>query len=131
MNCLTTKSFIGSTDKLCRLYNSYNDTGRHILNNCKLMLQLKTKRHDNIQDLISKCFSLINISHNITPNHYPDIVIETSKGRIVIDVTIPFDEIHNIEQAHEVKVKKYEDLGTVLPFIISYLGSWYISNDPH
>ena len=70
---------------------------------------------------------MINIIHNITPNIdnlYPDIVIETSKDRIIIGITIPFDEVQNIEQAHEVKVKKYEDLGTVLPFIIGYLGSW-------
>ena len=27
------------------------------------------------------------------------------------------------------KVKKYEDRGTILPFIIGSLGSWPISND--
>ena len=39
--------------------------------------------------------------------------------------------MQNIEQALEVKVKKYEilDLGRVLPFIIGSLGSWPISND--
>ena len=100
MNSLPTKYFIGSTDQLCRLCYSYDETGGHILYNCKSMLPLKT---DTIQDMISKCFSLINIIHNITPNIdnlYPDIVIETSKCRIIIDITIevilPFDEVQNI-----------------------------------
>ena len=82
--------------------------------------------------MISKCVSLINIINNITPNIdnlYPDIVIETAKGRIINNITIPFDEFQNSEQAHEVKVRKNEDLGTVLPFIIGSLGSWPISND--
>ena len=96
MNSLPTKSVIGSTDKLFRLCNSYDETGRQILNNYKSMFQLITKRNDNIQDLISKCFSLINIIRNITPNVdniYPYIIIETSKGRIIIDITIPFDVV--------------------------------------
>ena len=32
-------------------------------------------------------------------NIYPDIIIETFKGRIIINITIPFDEVQNIEQA--------------------------------
>ena len=59
-------------------------------------------------------------------NLYPYIVIETSRGRIIIDITIPFDEVQIIEQAHEIKVKKYEDLRTVLPFIIDSLGSKFL-----
>ena len=78
--------------------------------------------HDNIQELILKCFY---ITPNID-NLYPDIVIEISKGRIIIDITIPIDDVQNIEQAHEIKVKKYEDLGTVLPFIIGFLNLWPI-----
>ena len=89
MNCLPTKSFICSTGKLCRLCNSYYDTGRHILNNCNAMLQLITKRHGNIQDLISKCFSLINIIHNIIPNIdnlYTDIVIEWAELLLILQL---------------------------------------------
>ena len=39
---------------------------------------------------------------------------------------LTFDEVQNIEQAHDVIVKKYEYLGTVLAFIIGcHLGAWH------
>ena len=56
-----------------------------------------------IYKILYRSVSLINIIQNITPNNdnlYPDIVIEISKDRIIIDIIIPFDEIRKIEHSH-------------------------------
>ena len=53
-------------------------------------------------ELFSKCLSLNSIL----------------LGRVIIEVTILFSEVKNVEYTKEVKISKYKNLGKVLPFII-------------
>lgn len=47
----------------------------------------------------------------------------------MVDVTILYDDPRNLKQAYSNKVSKYSSFGTVLPLVISSLGSWDSRND--
>ena len=106
----------------------------HLLNHCKMNLALYTKRHNAVLDILANL--LIKAGFNPAVNLQsegsdlrPDIELEISGSRVLMDVRISYDEVSNLEQARNEKVAKYRDLGTTLPLIVGSLGSWPPFND--
>jgi hypothetical protein len=57
------------------------------------------------------------------------LVIENRRPRLIIDVSVPHDDPSNLQSAYDAKIKKYERLGLVLPFVVGSLGSWLSTNN--
>ena len=104
MICLLTKSFFdSSTHKLCRISNCFDDIAisiytsipMEVYTQCVQLYALSTK--DNIRDILSKCISsnfILHVIRHIINNLFPDIVIESSDGRVVIDIAIHFTPLY-------------------------------------
>jgi hypothetical protein len=59
----------------------------------------------------------------------PDVELQVSGSRLMIDVAISYDHSENLEAAYTRKVLKYEHLGQVQPLVVGSLGSWYPLNE--
>jgi hypothetical protein len=111
-----------------------NATGFHVLNHCDEGLQLATKRNTTIQDLLESL--LVKQRHDVTvikaiPGQRlrPDLELELSGSRVMVDVVVSFDHQGSIENAYKQKFEKYSSLGRILPLVVGSLGSWYSKND--
>jgi hypothetical protein len=97
-------------------------------------LTLATKRHDSVLNLLATL--LRKKGHVVTVNRAPpgqrlrpDVELEISGSRVLIDVAISYDIKENLEAAFERKVSKYRHLGNTLPLVLGSLGSWHPRNE--
>ena len=124
---------VGPT-KSCRQCGQGTENAFHVLNNCVVALQLKTARHNAVQDLLDEI--LLKTGHppiiaRAIPGQrlIPDVNITVDGTAILIDVTIPFHNPAILDAAYERKVTKYQSLGKVLPLVVGSLGSWHPRNE--
>ena len=61
---------------------------------CAAICSINERQH---MDILSKCISsnfILHIIRHISNNLFPDIVIESSDGRVVIDIAIHFTPLY-------------------------------------
>ncbi|KAK4028006.1 hypothetical protein OUZ56_017169 [Daphnia magna] len=121
-------------DTSCRRCGKENETGFHVLNHCEEGLQLATKRHNTIQDLLESL--LVKQGHDVTINNAipgqrlrPDVEFQLSGSRVMVDVVVCYDQPGSMENAYQRKYDKYSSHGRILPLVVGSLGSWYPRND--
>ena len=110
------------------------ENGFHVLNNRVVALPLKTARQNAVQDILSEILLKTGLSPIITrtiPGQrlIPVVVITVDRTAILINVTIPFVNLANLNAAHERMVTEYQSLGEVLPLVVGSLGSWNPRNE--
>ena len=123
-----------SRSKACRRCREGCENTLHVLNNCKINLQLYTSRHNNILDLLTLlviCSGLpVSNDHPLLDSRLrPDLVTVINGQRVMIDVTCPFDTPASPEAGFKSKIEKYHSYGTILPLVVGSLGSWWPQND--
>ena len=121
-------------DKKCRLGCDKDETSQHVVACCRHNMALETKRHNEIVAIVAlelhkRGYRTIENLAIGNDGLRPDIVIEHNSERLIIDVTVPYDEVENLKRAHAEKVNKYSHLGHVYPFVVGCLGSWLPSNN--
>ncbi|KAK4013385.1 hypothetical protein OUZ56_025914 [Daphnia magna] len=106
----------------------------HVLNHCEEGLQLATKRHNTIKDLLGSL--LVKQGHDVTINNAipgqrirPDVEFQLSGSRVMVDVVVCYDQPGSMENAYQRKYDKYSSHGRILPLVVGSLGSWYPRND--
>ncbi|KAI9550058.1 hypothetical protein GHT06_001676 [Daphnia sinensis] len=115
-------------DTSCRRCGKENETGYHVLNHCEEGLQLATKRHNTVQDLLETL--LVKQGHDVTVNKAipgqrlrPDVEFLLSGSRVMVDVVVCYDLPGSMENAYQKKIEKYSSLGRILPLVVGSLGS--------
>ena len=121
-------------NKSCRHCGESSENGFHVLNNCKVNLTLATQRHDAVLELLFKLLTrkgyAATINRELPESRLrPDVELQVSGSRLMIDVAISYDHSENLEAAYTRKVLKYEHLGQVQPLVVGSLGSWYPLNE--
>lgn len=121
-------------NKSCRHCGQSIENGFHVINNCQLHLQLATKRHDSVLELLNNLLTRTGYAATINrapagQRLRPDVELQVSGSRLMIDVAVSYDLPENLEAAYSRKVNKYQHLGRILPLVVGSLGSWYPSND--
>ena len=121
-------------NKSCRHCGESSENGFHVLNNCKVNLTLATQRHDAVLELLFKLLTrkgyAATINRELPESRLrPDVELQVSGSRLMIDVAISYDHSENLEAAYTRKVLKYQHLGQVQPLIVGSLGSWYSLNE--
>jgi len=91
-------------------------------------------RHDAVLEALAavvRCTGVCLTTNRNDPSSglRPDLVIENRRPRLIIDVSVPHDDPSNLQSAYDAKIKKYERLGLVLPFVVGSLGSWLPTNN--
>ena len=120
--------------KACRRCGQSPENGFHVLNHCRVSLPLKTKRHNNVQDILVRLLLKSGIApttNRAPPGQrlIPDVQFSIAGTRVVIDITIPYDTPENLDAAHNRKTEKYSSMGKVLPLVVGSLGSWHPRNN--
>ena len=90
---------------------------------------LATERHNAVQNLLvgllGKYGHSVDVNKQIAgSNLRPDIVIMSTEQRILIDVTVTWDDPDSLERARKEKISKYQHLRQILPLVVGALGSW-------
>ena len=136
LDILPLRGYPWSSDptKACRRCGQSPENGFHVLNHCRVSLPLKTKRHNNVQDILVSLLlkSGIKPTTNRAPpgqRLIPDVHFSIAGTRVVIDITIPYDTPENLDAAHNRKTEKYSPMGKVLPLVVGSLGSWHPRNN--
>ncbi|KZS00116.1 Uncharacterized protein APZ42_003722, partial [Daphnia magna] len=121
-------------DTCCHRCGKENETGFHVLYHCEEGLQLATKRHNTIQDLLESL--LVKQGHDVTINNAilgqrlrPDVEFQLSGSRVMVDVVVCYDQPGSMENAYRRKYDKYSSHGRILLLVVGSLGSWYPRND--
>ncbi|KZS00317.1 Uncharacterized protein APZ42_003413, partial [Daphnia magna] len=111
-----------------------NETGFHVLNHCEEGLQLATKRHNTIQDLLESL--LVKQGPEVTINNAipgqrlrPDVEFQLSGSRVMVDVVVCYDQPGSMENAYQRKYDKFSSHGRILPLVVGSLGSGYPRNE--
>nr|CAH0111157.1 unnamed protein product [Daphnia galeata] len=110
-------------NKSCRHCGESSENGFHVLNNCKVNLTLATQRHDAVLELLFKLLTrkgyAATINRELPESRLrPDVELQVSGSRLMIDVAISYDHSENLEAAYTRKVLKYEHLGQVQPLVV-------------
>ncbi|KAK4007827.1 hypothetical protein OUZ56_012979 [Daphnia magna] len=113
-------------DTSCRRCGKENETGFHVLNHCEEGLQLATKRHNTIQDLLESL--LVKQGHDVTINIAfpgqrlrPDVEFQLSGSRVMVDVVFCYDQPGSMDNAYQRKYDKYSSHGRILPLVVGSL----------
>ncbi|KAK4013959.1 hypothetical protein OUZ56_026507 [Daphnia magna] len=121
-------------DTSCRRCGKENETGFHVLKHCEEGLQLATKRHNTIQDLLESL--LVKQGHDVTINNAitwqrlrTNVEFQLSGSRVMVDVVVCYDQPGSMENAYQRIYDKYSSHGRILPLVVGSLGSWYPRND--
>ncbi|KAI9556009.1 hypothetical protein GHT06_018569 [Daphnia sinensis] len=127
-------SWSSSDNKTCRHCGESSENGFHVLNNCRVNLTLATQRHDAVLELLYQLLSRKGytaiINRELPESRLkPDVELEVSGTRLMIDVAVSYDISDNLQAAYNRKVTKYQHLGQVLPLVLGSLGSWYPMNE--
>ena len=127
-------SYLKNPVKLCRRCGEGIENGYHVFNNCRFNLNLATARHDAILELLANLLTRRRFAATVNkaiPGQRlrPDVELQVSGSRLMIDVAVSYDIEENLEAAYNRKVTKYQHLGRVLPLVVGSLGSWYPPND--
>jgi len=97
-------------------------------------LTLSTKRHDSVLTLLARLLQRKGLQVSVNralPGQRlrPDIELDLSGSRVLIDVAVSYDTTPNLEAAFHRKVSKYEALGRIFPLVVGSLGAWFPRND--
>ena len=116
-------------NKKCRNCGQYDETTAHVICGCQNSMVLATERHNAVQNLLvgllGKYGHSVDVNKQIAgSNLRPDIVIMSTEQRILIDVTVTWDDPDSLERARKEKISKYQHLGQILPLVVGALGSW-------
>jgi len=106
-------------DKKCRLGCDKDETSQHVVACCRHNMALKTKRHNEIVAIVAlelhkRGYRTIENLAIGNDGLRPDIVIEHNSERLIIDVTVPYDEVENLKRAHA-EGKQIQSLRSRLP----------------
>jgi hypothetical protein len=108
------------------------ETTAHVLNSCPSNRGLFIKRHDAVLgalvSVLQRSGHRPTVNRQTDDNLRPDIFIEADPP-IIIEVSVPFDRVANLEAAYKLKISKYNHIGRVLPLIVGSLGSWWPPNN--
>ena len=132
-------------DVRCRKCKSKPETLAHILGQCTIMKEHTIRRHNEILDLIVDKVTSRDKEVAVTReptikmpsggNLKPDLVIQSQKGVLVVDVTVRHEDNDYLAQGHKDKMQKYSrllphlqrDLGAtaaeVLPIVVGTRGA--------
>ena len=124
------------TSDKCRACRLDRENAQHLLNNCKLYMQLARERHNAIVTLLKdllvksgKCDQIAVERQLPGFNLRPDIQGSVAGSNFLIDVTVAFDSAQKMDAAHETKTAKYGAHGQTFPIVVGSLGSWNERND--
>ena len=129
-------SWCDATDKTCRKCGEGVETAFHITNNCKMGLELATKRHNAILDCLEEVIRNKGLESTKDQRYgntrlRPDLVTKVQGTTRIIDVVVAFDEPSHLEEAYKRKKDKYHEIssGTILPLVVGSTGAWVKTND--
>lgn len=114
----------------CRKCKAQPETLAHILGQCTVMKEHTIRRHDEIKDLIIdkivKWDKEVAVTREpafaipLGGNLKPDLVVQSQKGVLVVDITVRHEDNDYLAQGHKEKIEKYSRL---LPHLRHELGA--------
>ncbi|XP_076230185.1 uncharacterized protein LOC143175332 [Nomia melanderi] len=102
-------------DVRCRKCKAQPETLGHIIGGCISVKPMRSRRHDEIKDLITKIAGrscavfpepTVRVGGNLLK---PDLVIKDQEKLIVVDVTVRYEVGGSLRRAYTEKVEKYKE----------------------
>ena len=118
----------------CRQGCQTKETSMHVVSAYTQNAVQMTDRHKAIQEILARLLRSRGhmLEFNVTSGQStlrPDLVVVSVTPNILIDVTVPYDPANHLGRKAQAKKDKYRHLGTVHPFVVGALRSWWPEND--